>query len=88
MGSEIYAHFDFEQGEALESEELRELQEDAGTSDVPGSASGHAVARVDAGSSVKAGERAKLWLDIGKIHLFNPSDGHSLTRASDNVGVA
>ena len=88
MGSEIYAHFDFEQGEALESEELRELQEDAGTSDVPGSASGHAVARVDAGSSVKAGESAKLWLDTGKIHLFNPSDGHSLTRASDNVGVA
>jgi multiple sugar transport system ATP-binding protein len=88
MGSEIYAHFDFEQSEALESEELRELQEDAGTSDVPGSASGHAVARVDAGSSVKAGERAKLWLDTEKIHLFNPSDGHSLTRVSDNVGVA
>jgi len=88
MGSEIYAHFDFEQTEQLESEELRELQEDAGTSDVPGSASGHAVARVDAGSNVKAGERAKLWLDIGKLHLFNPSDGHSLTRASDNIGVA
>jgi multiple sugar transport system ATP-binding protein len=88
MGAEIYAHFDFEQGEAVESEDLRELQEDAGTSDVPGSASGHAVARVDAGSQVKAGERAKLWLDTGKLHLFNPSDGHSLTRASDNVGVA
>jgi multiple sugar transport system ATP-binding protein len=88
MGAEIYAHFDFEQSEAVESEELRELQEDAGTSDVPGSASGHAVARVDAGSAVKAGERAKLWLDTGKLHLFNPSDGHSLTRASDNVGVA
>jgi multiple sugar transport system ATP-binding protein len=89
MGSEIYAHFDFEQGGGrLESEELRELQEDAGTSDVPSSSSGHAVARVDAGSAVKAGERAKLWLDTAKIHLFNPSDGHSLTRASDNVGVA
>jgi multiple sugar transport system ATP-binding protein len=88
MGAEIYAHFDFEQGQELESEELRELQEDAGTSDVPGSASGHAVARVDSGSNVKAGERAKLWLDTSKLHLFNPSDGHSLTRASDNVGVA
>jgi multiple sugar transport system ATP-binding protein len=88
MGSEIYAHFDFEQGNQLESEELRELQEDAGTSDVPGSASGHAVARVDSGSTVKAGERAKLWLDTGRLHLFHPSDGHSLTRASDNVGVA
>jgi multiple sugar transport system ATP-binding protein len=89
MGSEIYAHFDFEQGEQVDSEELRELQEDAGTSDVPQSgASGHAVARVDAGSRVKAGEGAKLWLDTSKLHLFNPSDGHSMTRASDNVGVA
>jgi multiple sugar transport system ATP-binding protein len=89
MGSEIYAHFDFEQGQQLESEELRELQEDAGTSDVPQSgASGHAVARVDAGSSVRAGERSKLWLDTEKIHLFDPGNGQSLTRASDNVGVA
>jgi multiple sugar transport system ATP-binding protein len=88
MGAEIYAHFDFDQGQQLESEELRELQEDAGTSDVPQSSSGHAVARVDAGSGVKAGERAKLWLDIAKIHVFDPSDGHSMTRASDNVGAA
>jgi multiple sugar transport system ATP-binding protein len=88
MGSEIYAHFDFDQGQDLQSEELRELQEDAGTSDVPTSSSGHAVARVDAGSSVKAGERAHLWLDTSRIHIFDPSDGHSMTRASDNVGAA
>jgi multiple sugar transport system ATP-binding protein len=81
MGAEIYAHFDFEQGQSLQSDELRELQEDAGTSDVPQSgASGHAVARVDAQSSVRAGERAKLWLDVRKLHLFDPADGHSLTR--------
>jgi multiple sugar transport system ATP-binding protein len=81
MGAEIYAHFDFEQGQRLESDELRELQEDAGTSDVPQSgASGHAVARVDAQSGVRAGERAKLWLDVRKLHLFDPGDGHSLTR--------
>jgi multiple sugar transport system ATP-binding protein len=84
MGSEIYAHFDFDQGEQIESEELRELQEDAGTSDVPGSASGHAVARVDASSGVKAGERARLWLDTDKLHLFSASDGLSLTRAAGN----
>jgi len=88
MGAEIYAHFDFDSDQQLESEELRELQEDAGTSDVPSSSSGHAVARVDAGSGVRAGERTKLWLDTSKIHVFDPSDGHSMTRASDNVGVA
>ena len=88
MGAEIYAHFDFDSEQQLESEELRELQEDAGTSDVPSSSSGHAVARVDAGSGVRAGERTRLWLDTAKIHVFDPSDGHSMTRASDNVGVA
>jgi multiple sugar transport system ATP-binding protein len=88
MGSEIYAHFDFDQGNEIDSEELRELQEDAGTSDVPGSASGHAVARVDAASGVKAGEKARLWLDTDKLHLFNPSDGLSLTRSANGDGSA
>jgi multiple sugar transport system ATP-binding protein len=84
MGSEIYAHFDFEETEALEAEELRELQEDAGTADVPQSGtSGHAVARVDAASDVRPGATARLWLDIRKLHLFDPSDGSSMTRPKE-----
>jgi len=92
MGSEIYAHFDFDSRDEMSgeaAEELRELQEDAGTSDVPQSgASGHAVARVDAASNVRAGQRAKLWLDTRKLHLFNPSDGRSLTRSGEGVVAA
>jgi multiple sugar transport system ATP-binding protein len=88
MGSEIYAHFDFDGGEELDAEELRELQEDAGTADVPGSASGHAVARVDANSGVKSGERTKLWLDVTKLHIFDPADGASMTRAPDTSADA
>jgi multiple sugar transport system ATP-binding protein len=88
MGSEIYAHFDFE-GEGVEAEELRELQEDAGTSDVPQSGtSGHAVARVDAGSDVRPGTRSRLWLDVRKLHLFDPSDGSSMTRPKDATPTA
>jgi multiple sugar transport system ATP-binding protein len=88
MGSEIYAHFDFE-GEQLEAEELRELQEDAGTSDVPQSGtSGHAVARVDAGSDVRPGTRTRLSLDVRKLHLFDPSDGASMTRPKDPAPTA
>jgi multiple sugar transport system ATP-binding protein len=88
MGSEIYAHFDFE-GEGVEAEELRELQEDAGTSDVPQSGtSGHAVARVDAGSDVRPGTRTRLWLDVRKLHLFDPSDGSSMTRPKDPTPAA
>jgi multiple sugar transport system ATP-binding protein len=84
MGSEIYAHFDFEETEHIEAEELRELEEDAGTADVPQSGtSGHAVARVDAASDVRPGSTARLWLDPNKLHLFDPSDGSSMTRPKE-----
>jgi multiple sugar transport system ATP-binding protein len=81
MGSEIYAHFSFS-GEHVESDELRELEEDAGASDLPsGAAEGaHAIARLDATSDVRVGKPARLWLDTSKIHVFDPTDGHSLTR--------
>jgi len=86
MGSEIYVHFDFEGGGDIDSDELRELQEDAGTTDVPqASGTGHAVARVDAASDAKAGSRMRLWLDTEKIHLFDPGDGHSLMRSRDEL---
>ncbi len=86
MGSEIYAHFNLEGGEEIESEELRELQEDAGTGDVPRSgASGHAVARVDAASDMTEGQRATIWLDTRKLHVFDPSDGSSLTRKEETA---
>jgi multiple sugar transport system ATP-binding protein len=91
MGSEIYAHFSFDADEQMSgqaADELRELQEDAGTADVPQSgASGHAVARLDAASEVRPGVRTKLWLNTQKLHLFDPADGHSLTRDSDGAAA-
>jgi multiple sugar transport system ATP-binding protein len=80
MGSEIYAHFGFS-GDQIESDELRELQEDAGTADLPsGAAEGaQAVARLDPTSDVRIGRNARLWLDTRKVHIFDPRDGTSLT---------
>ena len=87
MGSEIYIHFDFE-GAAVESEDLRDLQADAGTADVPQSgASGHAVARVDAASEYCPGDRARLWVDTEKLHIFDRTDGRSLTRGGAGAGA-
>ena len=90
MGSEIYAYFDVEQGAALESEELaRARRGRRARATCRASASGHAVARVDAGSTVAAGERVELVLDTAKLHLFDPTGGHSLTLTRrSNVGVA
>ena len=80
MGSEIYAHFGFEGGEAIDAEELaRARSRTPAPRDVPGSASGHAVARVDADERRQGGRAHALWLDIEKLHLFDPDDGASMS---------
>ncbi|HXE45641.1 MAG TPA: sn-glycerol-3-phosphate ABC transporter ATP-binding protein UgpC [Conexibacter sp.] len=82
MGSEIYAHVGFDRDADVSgaaADELRELQEDAGTAEVPHSqARGRVVARVDAASTVAAGARARLWLDTSKLYLFDAATGASL----------
>jgi multiple sugar transport system ATP-binding protein len=79
MGSEIYAHFGFE-GIPVETDELRELEEDAGADDAPHlERGGRAVARLDPTSDVRAGRPARLWVDTTRMHLFDSKDGHSLT---------
>jgi multiple sugar transport system ATP-binding protein len=81
MGSEIYVYFAFEGGE-VSSDELAELARDSGVAETPsGGAAGLAVARLNPESDVSQGERAKLWFDGAKLHLFSPRDGSSLRRA-------
>jgi multiple sugar transport system ATP-binding protein len=87
MGSEIYAYFSYE-GRQLESEELRELEEDAGAGEVKGMAEGsRAVARLDATSDVRPGQKARLWVDTRKLHLFDAKDGSSLTHAPEGAAA-
>jgi multiple sugar transport system ATP-binding protein len=84
MGSELYAHFLVSSDTTLESQELRELAEDAGAGDVPSSGEGgRIVARLDPTSRVREGEEAQLWMDASKLHLFDSEDGRSLTAGGD-----
>jgi multiple sugar transport system ATP-binding protein len=80
LGSELYAHFSLE-GSGVESQELQELAEDAGTAEVPGGGEGKVVARLDAASGAKAGQESELWLDPSKIHFFKAQGGASLRGA-------
>jgi multiple sugar transport system ATP-binding protein len=77
VGSEQYAYFKLEH-EGVESDELRELAEDAGTTEVPSAGEGNVVARLDAVSRVRRGEETELWVDVSKLHLFDPETGQSL----------
>jgi multiple sugar transport system ATP-binding protein len=82
MGSELYAYFDVEHG-AVQSNELNELAADSGLEDLPrhGGDTQQVVARLDAASRARPGERAEMVLDTRHIQLFDPQGGKSLTVA-------
>jgi multiple sugar transport system ATP-binding protein len=87
MGSELYAHFTVSSDATIESEELRELAQDAGGGEVPvAGEQGHIVARLDPAAKVKPGEEAELWVDATKLQLFDPDDGRNLM--VDSAGPA
>jgi multiple sugar transport system ATP-binding protein len=87
MGSELYAHFSVATDQRIESEELRELAEDAGAGEVPGAgAEGAVVARLDPASKVAEGQEAELWLDATKIKLFDPAGGRNLMISEESGG--
>jgi multiple sugar transport system ATP-binding protein len=77
LGAEKYAYFQVEES-AVESEELRELAEDAGTAEIPGTQEGQVVARLESASRVTRGDEAELWLDSSKLHFFDLESGRSL----------
>jgi multiple sugar transport system ATP-binding protein len=79
LGSELFVHFALEH-QGIESQELQELREDAGTSEVPGGGGAEVVARLDAASRATAGQEAELWLDTRKVSFFKP-DGTALITA-------
>jgi multiple sugar transport system ATP-binding protein len=79
MGAELYAHFPIHSDQAIESQELAELAEDAGAGEVPSSGEGRVVARLDPESKAAEGQELELWLNAERIHLFDQEDGRALT---------
>jgi multiple sugar transport system ATP-binding protein len=83
MGSDKYVYFPLE-GERAQAAELEELAADAGAGDLPSSGQ-QVVARLDAESRVRRGGTARLWLNVNKAHLFDPSSGRTLTGAESGA---
>jgi multiple sugar transport system ATP-binding protein len=80
LGSELYVHFQV--GEDTGVAELADVS-DLGTVEVPG-ASGDMVARIDPASRITKGEEAELWLDAGRLLLFDPESGRNLLHAGES----
>jgi multiple sugar transport system ATP-binding protein len=80
LGAELYAHFTVASDATIESQELRELAEDAGGGEVPmAGEEGRIVARLDPASEVSVGREAELFVDATRLHLFDPDNGINLT---------
>jgi multiple sugar transport system ATP-binding protein len=87
MGSEIYAYFSFEGGE-VSSDELAELARDSGIAETPSGGAGRAVARLNPESNIAEGQKARLWFDAAKLHLFDHDDGANLAHRAAATGDA
>ncbi|MFF0721744.1 ABC transporter ATP-binding protein [Verrucosispora sp. NA02020] len=77
MGSDKYVYLTVE-GERATAAELEELAADTGAADFAGGGS-NLVTRLSAESTVTEGENRRVWFNLEKIHLFDPSDGRNLT---------
>ncbi|HET9163456.1 MAG TPA: sn-glycerol-3-phosphate ABC transporter ATP-binding protein UgpC [Solirubrobacterales bacterium] len=81
LGSDLYVYFHLE-SEGVESDQLADVVGD--NLDEIGAAhlregGEQVVARLDASSGIRRGERAKLWADTDRLRLFDPDSGESLT---------
>ena len=76
----LKSHFTVSSEEMVESQELRELAQDAGGGEIPMEGEeGRIVARLEPASNVSEGEEAELWVDATRLQLFDPDDGRNLT---------
>ncbi|WP_305788123.1 ABC transporter ATP-binding protein [Symbioplanes lichenis] len=79
MGSDkyVYLNVDTRGGDTPASTDLAELAADAGGADLP--EQNGLVTRLSAESRVREGADARVWLNLDKVHLFDPSTGTNLT---------
>jgi multiple sugar transport system ATP-binding protein len=88
LGSDLYAYFHVE-SEGVESEQLADLVEESiGETGAASLREGEEqiVARLDPASKIKRRNRAQLWADTSKLHLFDPKSGDRLGREHESGG--
>ena len=85
LGSDVFAHFTLEQGQASSSE-LTELAADSGAADTLAGGQ-EVVARLSAATRIKEEDQAKLWFDTTKIQLFDPQSGGTLLSSGAQSGA-
>ena len=77
LGSEKYVYFSQELG-GVDAAELTELARDSGRADT-GSGAETVVARFDPATRISEGDNTEVWVDVRRLHVFDPDTGKNLT---------
>ena len=83
MGSELYAHLPYEGAQPAGSA-LAALAGDLDLEQTGGA--DELVVRLDATSEIADGKPVEVWLDVRKLHLFDPETGATLSREGGSAG--
>ncbi len=80
MGAEFYVHFGVKADEMQGGAHMDALMEDqGGISEAGEEGEAVVVARLDAESHAKTGEKTEVWVDATKLHFFDADTGHALS---------
>jgi multiple sugar transport system ATP-binding protein len=82
LGSDLFAHFSVERGEAT-SRGLSDVAEELGEAGVRQAHEELTVARIDPASEISEGDEAEFWLDVSRLHYFDAESGENLLTAHD-----
>jgi multiple sugar transport system ATP-binding protein len=80
-GSDVYAHLSLtDGGPRADDPVLRELAQATASEDpeVALATGSEFIARVGVSNSLTEGEEGRLWIDTGRLHLFDPATGRRL----------
>jgi multiple sugar transport system ATP-binding protein len=85
LGSEKFVYFSQELGQTHNVAELEELARDSGRAAAGGASTETVVARLDPASRIREGQDARLWVDVRKLHVFDPSTGRNLSLGAEGA---
>jgi multiple sugar transport system ATP-binding protein len=78
LGSDKFAYFTV-QGERAVAKQLEEIARDAGAEDRVSGDGIQVTARLDAASKAQEDSKLEIWIDVSKMHIFDPDSGKNLT---------
>jgi multiple sugar transport system ATP-binding protein len=78
LGSDKYAYFTVK-SERATAQHLEELAEDAGGVEMATEDGVQVTARLDAASGAREDQELEFWIDLRRIHVFDPESGENLT---------